>query len=114
MFKKLTENIHCNDNTKAMPRGEAGYDRLHKLRPVIDALNSRLKEVYIASSVVAVDEGMVPFKARSSMKQYMQMKPVKRGYKVWCPADSRTGLVSKFDIDIFREKRRGGTLHFSW
>jgi hypothetical protein len=43
-FKKLTENIHCNENTKAVARGEAGYDRLHKLRPVIDALNSHLKE----------------------------------------------------------------------
>ena len=39
-FKKLTENIHCNGNTKAVPRDEAGYDRLHKFRPVIDDLNS--------------------------------------------------------------------------
>jgi hypothetical protein len=44
-FKKLTENIHCSDNTRAVPRGEAGYDRLRKLRQVIGALNSRLKEV---------------------------------------------------------------------
>ena len=97
-FKKLTENIHCNDNTKAVPRGETGYNRLHKLRPVIDALNSRLKEVYIPSSVMAVDESMVPFKGRSSMKQYMPMKPVKRGYKVWCLADSESGFVNQCDI----------------
>jgi hypothetical protein len=44
-LKKLTENIHYNNNSKAVPRGEAGYDPLHKLRPIIDALNSRLKEV---------------------------------------------------------------------
>jgi len=44
-FKKLTENIHCNKNTKSLPRGEVGYDRLHKLRPVNDVLHSRLKEV---------------------------------------------------------------------
>ena len=44
-FKQLTENIHCNKNTKSLPRGEVGYDRLHKLRPVIDVLNSRLKTV---------------------------------------------------------------------
>jgi len=31
-FKKLTEKIHCNNNTKAVPMGEAGYDRLYKLR----------------------------------------------------------------------------------
>ena len=62
-FKKLTENINCNDNTKAVSRGEAGYYRLHKLRPVIDALNSRLKEVYIPSSVMAVNESMVHSRA---------------------------------------------------
>ena len=44
-FKKLTENMHCNKNTKSSPKGEAGYDRLHKLRSVIDVLDSRLKEV---------------------------------------------------------------------
>jgi hypothetical protein len=85
-FKKLAENIHCSDNTKAMPRGEAGYDHLKKLRPVIGALNGCLKEVYIPLSVMAVDESMVPFKGRSLMK------PVKRGYKVWCLADSRTEI----------------------
>jgi len=32
------------------------------------------------------------------MKQYMPLKPVKRGYKVWCLADSATGFVTTFDI----------------
>jgi len=41
---------------------------------------------------------MIAFKGRSSLKQYMPMKPVKRGYKVWCLADSTTGYVSSFEI----------------
>lgn len=97
-FKKLTENLHCNDNEKAVPKGQIGYDRLHKLRPLIDALNLRLPEVYTPSDTLAVDESMVPFKGRSSLKQYMPMKPVKRGYKVWCLADSTTGYICRFDI----------------
>lgn len=28
----------------------------------------------------------------------MPMKPVKRGYKVWCLANSTTGYICKFDI----------------
>ena len=28
----------------------------------------------------------------------MPLKPVKRGYKVWCLADSKTGYIQKFDI----------------
>ena len=93
-----------------MARGEAGYDRFHKLRPVIDALKSRLKEVYIPSSVMAVDESMVPFKGCSSMKQYMPKKPVKRGYKVWFLAESRTGFVSQFDIYSGRSDTQGNSL----
>jgi hypothetical protein len=56
---------------------------------------------------MAVDELMMPFKGRSSMKQYMPMKPVKRGYKVWCLADSRTGFVGQFYIYSGRRDTQG-------
>lgn len=97
-YKKLIENIHLNDNTKAIPKGEAGYDKLHKLRPLIDKLNDSFTKPYKHSAFLAVDESMIAFKGRSSLKQYMPMKPVKRGYKVWCLADSVTGYIWKFDI----------------
>ncbi|XP_051171925.1 piggyBac transposable element-derived protein 4-like [Leptopilina boulardi] len=41
---------------------------------------------------------MIPFKGRSSLKQYMPMKPIKRGYKVWCLCYSKTGYVLRIDI----------------
>ena len=41
---------------------------------------------------------MVPYKGRSSLKQYMPKKPVKRGLKVWVRADSVTGYISRFQI----------------
>lgn len=97
-FKKLIENIHLNDNKTAVSKDEQGYDKLHKLRPLIDSLNQSFSSSYNHSSFLSVDESMIAFKGRSSMKQYMPMKPVKRGYKVWCIADSCTGYVYKFDI----------------
>jgi hypothetical protein len=97
-FKKIVENIHCNYNTKVVPKGEVGHDRLHKLRPVINMLNDRLREIYEPSSFLDVDESMVPFKGRSSLKQYMHLKPVKRGYNVWCLANSETGYILNFKI----------------
>ena len=45
----------------------------------------------------AIDEAMVAFKGRSSMKQYLPMKPVKRGFKVWVRADSHNGYVCEFE-----------------
>lgn len=42
------------------------------------------------------DESMIAFKGRSMLKQYMPNKPNKRGYKVWCLADSTTGFITGF------------------
>jgi hypothetical protein len=96
--KKLVENVHCNNNGTKMPRDHSEYDKLHKLRPIIEKLLQNCKDNYEPSSFLSVDVSMIPFKGRSSMKQYMPMKPVKRGYQVWCLSDSNSGYVIKFDI----------------
>ena len=44
---------------------------------------------------------MVPT-GRSSMKQYMPMKPVKRGFKVWVRADSVNGYFCTFEVYVGR------------
>lgn len=41
---------------------------------------------------------MIKFHGRSSLKQYMPMKPIKCGIKVWVLADSHTGYFSKFEV----------------
>jgi len=35
----------------------------------------------------SIAEAMILFKGRSSLHQYMPLKPTKRGYKVWVSAD---------------------------
>ena len=47
---------------------------------------------------VAIDEAMVAFKGRSSIKQYMPMKPVKRGYKIWCLCYSHNVYLWNFEV----------------
>lgn len=96
-FKKILENIHLNDNETAQPKGSPGYDELHILRPLIEHLNANFKKKYVPSNQYSVDESMVPFKGRSSLKQYMPLKPVKRGYKIWVLADAKSGFIMKFD-----------------
>ena len=41
---------------------------------------------------------MIPFKGRSALKQYLPMKPIKRGFKVWVRADSINGYVCDFEV----------------
>ena len=47
---------------------------------------------------VAIDEAMIPFKGRSTLKQCMPLKSVRRGIKVWALADSLNRFVSEFDV----------------
>ncbi len=44
---------------------------------------------------------MIKFQGRS--EQYLPMKPVKRGIKVWVLADSRNGYFHKFQVYAGKE-----------
>ncbi len=47
---------------------------------------------------LAADEAMIKFQGRSSLKQYMPKKPIKRGMKVWVLGDSSNGYFCRLDI----------------
>lgn len=93
-FENILSFLHVNDNS-SMPA--SCKDRLYKLRPFISAINDRLPELYNVTREVSVDESMILFKGRSSIKQYNPMKPIKRGYKLWCLAD-QNGFISRFSV----------------
>ena len=82
-FKALQCCLHLNDNSTAKKRGESGYDKLHKVRPMLESVRENCLWYCRLHREVSVDEAMVGFKGRSSMKQYCPMKPTKRGYTVW-------------------------------
>ncbi|XP_055911774.1 piggyBac transposable element-derived protein 3-like [Eupeodes corollae] len=93
-FDAILSNLHVNDNS-CIPKDNK--DRLFKLRPLIEYLNEKFGTAYHGRRQLSVDESMILFKGRSSMKQYNPMKPVKRGYKLWCLAD-QYGYIKKISI----------------
>lgn len=97
-FFELHRYLHFVSNSTLHPHGSDLYDRLGKVRPVIDYLNNRFSTMYNPHCEVSIDEAMVKYKGRSSMKQYMPQKPIKRGFKVWVRADARNGYVSQVDV----------------
>lgn len=96
-FSWLLNNIHFADNSNMPSRDSANYDKLFKIRPVLNKLSETYSSVYKPTQNQSIDESMIKFKGRSSLKQYMPKKPIKRGYKVWTRADAR-GFVVQFDI----------------
>ena len=97
-IQKILECIHCNNNETMLGRDDPNYDKLYKVRPLVTKLKLFSSGHMNLQGELSIDESMIPFKGRSSLKQYMLMKPIKRGYKIWCLADSLIGFIVKFDM----------------
>lgn len=46
-FKKICQFLHFNDNTTQPTSGTPGYDRLHKIRPVLETLKKKNAKVLV-------------------------------------------------------------------
>ena len=105
---ELSTYFHFVNNENIAARGQPEYDRLAKVHPVIFALQKSFLEAYNPHRENAVDEAVVKFKGRSFLKQYLPMKPIKCGFKVWVRADSQNGYLCNFDIYTGKEESAWG------
>lgn len=90
-------NIHLSDNSLMPDRNNPTYDKLYIVCPFLNMMQANFEKYFNPNCEVAVDESMIKFKGRNSVKQYLPMKPVKRGYKVSMMAD-KSGYCLKFDV----------------
>lgn len=96
-FERIRAILHFNDNSKIVnDKTSPQYDKLYKLRPIIDVLNSKFGSIPFQQTL-SVDEQICASKARHHMKQYLPAKPHKWGYKLYvlCGSD---GFSYKFEI----------------
>ena len=98
-FKAILRCLHLNDNSQMPAHSDPNVDKLYKVRPLINTIRSNTQMAYYPHQQVAVDEAMVLFKGHSTIKQFMPLKPIKRGYKVWCICDSINGLA--YEIEVY-------------
>lgn len=96
-FSWLLSNIHLNDNNCMPAKNSPNYDKLYKIRPLLDIMKRNFQENYRPSEKIAIDESMVKFKGRNYLKQYMPKKPIKRGYKIWMKC-AESGYCLDFDV----------------
>ena len=93
----------------SVQRTDPNYNRLCKIQLVITTISERFLEVYNPHGVSSINEAMIHFKGRSSLKQYLPKKPTKRAIKVWMRADAMNGFVSQFLVYLCKVGGRSET-----
>ena len=101
-FQSILSHLHLNDNSKMPQRGSPNFDRLYKVRPLFEIVKTNS---YQPHQQMAVDEAMILFKGRSSIKQFMPLKPIKRGCKAWCACDYLNGFM--YNINMYTGRSVG-------
>ncbi|XP_034024428.1 piggyBac transposable element-derived protein 4-like [Thalassophryne amazonica] len=85
-FQLIWRFLHFNDNAS-----QDAADRLYKVRPVLDYVLDKFKELYQPGQNICIDEGMMQWRGRLSFRVYNPQKPVKYGIKSYILCDSATG-----------------------
>lgn len=105
-FLLIVSKLYFNSPEKPDGAGKTYY-----MDELVDCLMYTFNRARSEATFQSIDEAMIKFEGRSSMKQFMKDKPVDRGIKGWVRADSKKGYVYDFRIYSGKEKeKREGTL----
>ena len=78
----MNKFVHFNDNAKQVTnRDDPNYDWYYKVRPLLISLRDACLNVE-PEEKMSVDEQMIPYKGKNSLRQYLPKKPKKWGFKV--------------------------------
>lgn len=98
-FMKLHSKLYFNKPSKP-----TGAEKTYYTSELVNCLIYTFNRYRTEATHQSIDEFMVKFKGRTSMKQYVPIKPVKLGMKGYCRADADTGYVYNFYIYQGKEK----------
>ena len=87
-FLHILRYLHFVDNQDATVDTSV---KTWKIQNVLDYVTKRFRQMYVPCCDLSIDETMLKFKGR--IKQYIKIKPVKWGLKLFTIAESTTGYV---------------------
>ncbi|KAB0805442.1 hypothetical protein PPYR_02412 [Photinus pyralis] len=96
-YEEIRRYLHFNNNDEMPERHVDNFDRLYKIRPLLDSLVSKCQSIPLQGQMFSVDEQIIPFKRKSFLKTYNPKKPHKWGYKLFALCDVY-GTVYNFEI----------------
>ncbi|KAK8787485.1 hypothetical protein V5799_022738, partial [Amblyomma americanum] len=91
-FIQIMRFLHCADNASLTLS-----DKLTKLRPLMTLLKARFLKHFQPVRHLSYDESMIEYYGRHGCKQFIRGKPIRFGYKVWCP-NAKNGYLVNFEV----------------
>jgi len=92
-FQLLMSKLYFNH-----PKPPTNAPKTNYIDEMVNCLKYTFLNTRRESPFQSLDESMMKFKGRSSFKQYMPLKPIKRGIKICEHCDSITGYAYDFNI----------------
>jgi len=85
-FECILRCLHCIDNATLETNKEyATYDKIGKVRWIIEDFVDCVRELWNPKKYVIVDEIIVAYRGHFSLiRQYIKTKPTRYGLKIWC------------------------------
>lgn len=87
------------------PQKPSNASKTYYVEDMVECLRTIFQKHREDSSFQSINESMTKLKGRSSLEQYMPLKPIKRGIKIWIRSDSKSCYV--YDFDIYQGKSDG-------
>ena len=75
---------------------------LYYVKELMNCMKLTFSNAMSESSHQSIDEYRIKFKGHSVLKQYLRLKPIKRGVKAWQRCDAKTGYI--FDLNVYAGK----------
>jgi hypothetical protein len=99
-YEQITRCLHvANAPPSASTPRTPSYDKLHKMRWMLDEVRDRFKSMWCPNQQVTVDESMLTYKGKyCPIRQYMPKKPVRFGIKVWAASDALSKYLWNFEV----------------
>ena len=83
-FSKISNFFCVSDKSMEVPRDHSMYDKLYKVRPVVEQMNRLFPLYYKGSGHQVIDESCIKMASHDSVRQYCKSEPgAKFAWKVW-------------------------------
>jgi hypothetical protein len=107
-FQYILKCLHiARKSTMVTDRKNPGYDPIAQVRWLLDRLKTNFQDHWNGSEFLCVDESMVAYNGKfCAFKQYLPLKPITHGIKVWCLCCSVTKVILNWEVYVGAENEK--------